>query len=319
VTDLHTLANAISDSSPNVKAFALAVADKLEPVTPTPAPSGYPKQGITVPIGAVSNKDLNAYMAAVAALGNGHPMALRTDWFPGSSAFTAVRSAAESHGLTVLPILNYDPGNRPSVSTYASQAAQLANLGVGYINLLNEPNLGGWTPQEAANYVRAAYDAIKAVKPSCVVVAPDVAANAGSGKTPQSVVDWLTVYKASGAKQDAVALNPYGDAVQLDPSWNLWAVIPAIRSLFPGLPLWGLEGGCKVVGQTYSTKWGSLTGAQYQDKCVGTAMDAAAAGTIDVYQAYSLYDDATPGGFGLYPAPGGTARPAVATFKAKAR
>lgn len=38
MTDLHTLANAISDSSPNIKAFALAVADKLEPAAPPPPP-----------------------------------------------------------------------------------------------------------------------------------------------------------------------------------------------------------------------------------------------------------------------------------------
>jgi hypothetical protein len=315
---LHDLANAISDSSPNIKAFAVAVADKLEPVAPPP-PTGYPKQGVCVPLGAVSNKNLSSYMDAVNALGNGHPMALRTDWWPGSTDFDKVRTAAEAHGIKVLPILNYDPGNRPSASTFAGYAAQLARLGVSHINLLNEPNLGGWTPQDAAAYVRAAYDAIKATKPGCVVVAPDVAANAGSGKSPQSCVDWLTVYKAAGAKQDVLALNLYGDAEQLDPNWNLWSKVPQIKALFPGVPLWSLEGGCKVVGQTYGTKWGSLTGAQYQDKCVGTTLDAAAHGTIDVFHVYSLYDDASPGGFGLYPAPGGSARPAVATFKAKAR
>lgn len=39
MTDLHTLANAISNSSPAIKKFCLAVADKLEPVAPPPAPS----------------------------------------------------------------------------------------------------------------------------------------------------------------------------------------------------------------------------------------------------------------------------------------
>lgn len=38
MTDLHTLANAISDSSPNIKAFAQAVADVLEPAAPPPPP-----------------------------------------------------------------------------------------------------------------------------------------------------------------------------------------------------------------------------------------------------------------------------------------
>lgn len=303
-----------------------ATAPVVTPPPPPPPPqSGYPKQGVCAPLGAIRSKDLNAYMTAVVALGNGHPMALRTDWWPGSTDFDKVRAAAEAHGITVLPILNYDPGNRPTVAAYAAQAAQLANLGVTHINLLNEPNLGGWTPQDAAAYTRAAYDAVKAAKPACVVVAPDVAANAGAGKTPQSCVDWLTVYRASGGKQDVVALNLYNDAEQLDTNWNLWSKVDAIKALFPGQPVWSLEGGCKVLNGaggselSYGTKWGSLTGSQYQEKCISTALDAAARGVIDVFHAYSLYDDASPGGFGLYASPGATARPAVAAFKQRAR
>ena len=61
MTDLHTLANAISDTSPNIKAFALAVADKLEPVTPPPPPppppsGAFPKQGISMPLGNITGK-----------------------------------------------------------------------------------------------------------------------------------------------------------------------------------------------------------------------------------------------------------------------
>jgi hypothetical protein len=74
VTDLHTLADAISDSSPNIRAFALAVADKLEPAAPTPTPSGVwwagpqpPDTSWTVPAGvmAVSTQaDLKALCAS---------------------------------------------------------------------------------------------------------------------------------------------------------------------------------------------------------------------------------------------------------------
>jgi hypothetical protein len=74
VTDLHTLANAISNSSPNIRAFALAVADKLEPAAPPPTPSGVwwagpqpPDTSWIVPVGvmAVSTQaDLRALCAS---------------------------------------------------------------------------------------------------------------------------------------------------------------------------------------------------------------------------------------------------------------
>lgn len=92
MADLHTLANAISDSSPNVKAFALAVADKLEPVTPPPPPPPTTTGAVyfaadspwNVPIPANPTLAPNnaAMMAALA--GSGVPLGVNQGaWCPG--------------------------------------------------------------------------------------------------------------------------------------------------------------------------------------------------------------------------------------------
>lgn len=74
MTDLHTLANAISDSSPNIKAFAIAVADKIEPAPTPPSTGGVwwagplpPASSWSVPAGLMTvatQADLKALCAA---------------------------------------------------------------------------------------------------------------------------------------------------------------------------------------------------------------------------------------------------------------
>ena len=282
------------------------------PPPPPPPPSGMPRQGISSPefIGR-STADQDWELDRVKELGNGHPMFFRFDWWPNmASQFAAVKLKMEARGIVPMPLLNYDPGNRPNAATFAAQAAMCAQT-FGWVNLLNEPNLGGWSPQDAAIYVKQAYAAIGG---KAKVLAPDVATN--GGHPPAGVVAWVQAYMAAGGKQDVAAVNLYTDAEQLDPAWNLWAEVPALRKAFGPVPLVSLEGGCRVDGQTYGTKWGQLSGVQYQDKSVATGMAARAAGTIDSYLVYSVLNTfkSAAGGFGLVDS-SRVKRPAYGTFQ----
>jgi len=325
VTDLHTLANAISNQSPAIKAFAVAVADKLEPVTPPPPPppsGAFPKQGISMPLGNITSKssaDQDWMLDRIVELGNGHPMFLRLDWWPNTPEFDQVAAKARARGLVVLPILNYDPSNRPSPSTFAQQAKQLASLGFEYVNLLNEPNLGGWTPKDAATYTTAALTAIAG---KAFVVGPDVATGA-AGVTPASALQWCRDFYAAGGRVDVGAANLYGAAsppAAANPAWNLWSQAAAIRAALHANLLWCLEGGWKVSSATARQYdgYGTVTDTQYQDKAVLTGLQARANGVVDSYLVYSLLNDASPGGYGLVDN-ARAKRPAYATFQAGAR
>jgi len=179
----------------------------------------------------------------IVELGNGHPMFLRLDWWPNDAGFAVVGAkAATRPAITLLPILNYDPGNRPSASVFAQQAAQLAGLGFRYVNLLNEPNLGGWTAKDAATYTNAARTAIAG---RSLVVGPDVATGA-AGVTPASALQWCEDFRAAGGTVDIGAANFYGASsppAAANPAWNLWSQASAIRAALGVSALFCLEGG----------------------------------------------------------------------------
>lgn len=320
-----------STTNPNIRAafdkldaFNAAVADILQPPVVTPPPAtGFPKQGVTAPLGDFTGKDSATedwMLDQIVALGNGHDMFLRTDWWPNNPGFQALAlKIAARPTLKVLPILNYDVANRPTVAVFATQAAQLAQL-YPIVNLLNEPNLGGWTPQDAAAYTKAAYTAIGG---KAVVVGPSCGFNKGSGHDPANVLAWNQAYHDAGGKQDWGAVTCYGDAQYIDPSWNGWSVVPQIKALL-GSKFIVLEDGWKVQYNTDGTEQkltpynrASMTDSQYQQICVQTAAAAVAAGRIDAWCCYSLLDDASPGGYGLLDK-NKVQRPAYGAFKAAA-
>jgi hypothetical protein len=319
--DLHADAAKISDNSPAIKLFAQHVADNLQPIA---APGSFPRQGVTVPLPDFESKssaDQDWMLDQLVALGNGHPMFLRTDYWPGNAGFqTFVAKVKARPSIVLLPLLNYDPGNRPSVTAYAAQAKDLAALGYPYVNLLNEPNLGGWTPKDAADYTNAARSAIAG---KALVVGPDVASNAGAGWTPAKTLQWAKDFHAAGGRVDVGAGNFYGAAsppAAANPAWNFWSQASALRQAL-GVPLlFCLEGGWKIASATARNYdgYGTITDTQYQTASVTTGLAARDAGVVDCYLAYSLLNDASPGGFGLYDN-ARVARPSYAVFKAGAK
>lgn len=293
--------------------------DPIGPILATPPPpTTVPAQGISLPLPNIAGKstaDQNWMLDQIVALGNGHEMFVRLDWFPGDAGFASVAAKiAARPSLHVLPILNYDPGDRPTQSVYAAQAAALAQL-YPIVNLLNEPNLGGWTPTDAAHYTAAAYDAIAG---DAVVVGPSAGFNKGAGHDPSNVLAWNQAYDTAGGKQDIGAVTCYGDAQFVDPAWNGWSVMPQLKALFGSMIV--LEGGWQVpTPDSNFTPFNrsAMTRAAYQSICVSTGMAAVAADRVVSFLAYSLLNDASPGGFGLYDS-SRVARPAYATFKAGA-
>jgi hypothetical protein len=318
--DLHALAAKVNaTANPNIRAWMDAVDDILQPVAPPPSVA-FPRQGISMPLGNITGKsaaDQDWMLDQIVALGNGGPMFLRTDWWPDNAGFKALApKVAARPSLVLLPILNYDPGNRPTVGLFASQAGQLAALGYPYVNLLNEPNLGGWTPQDAAAYTNAARTAIAG---RALVVGPDVATGA-NGQTPSTALAWVRAFVAAGGKVDVGAANLYGASsppAAANPAWNLWSQASAIRAAL-GVPLlFCLEGGWKIASATPRSYdgYGTITDTEYQTASVKTGLSARDAGVVDSYIVYSLLNDASPGGYGLYDNRRVT-RPSYAVFKA---
>jgi hypothetical protein len=122
---------------------------------------------------------------------------------------------------------------------------------------------------------------------------------------------------------DIGAGNFYGAAsppAAVNPAWNFWSQASALRTAL-GVPLlFCLEGGWKITSATARSYdgYGTITDTQYQTASVKTGLSARDAGVVDSYLAYSLLNDASPGGFGLYDN-ARVARPSYAVFKAGAK
>jgi hypothetical protein len=260
--------------------------------------------------------DQNLELDRVRELANGHPIWVRIDWRPGDRRWKAVAARARHRGLTVMGLLNYGPADRPTVSDFAHQAAQLARL-TPFVNLLNEPDMSGWTPQDAATYTNAAYLSAKTANPEVVVIGPSLA------MTPsQHPVDSLAYAKEmmdAGARWDEFDLHLYGDATAVDREWNLWSWVPDFRKELDAhgmahVPIITTEGGAQVDGASYSP----AVGAEDQQHAIDSGMKARDAGEIASYGVYTVMNDSPPGGFGLWDS-NGVPRAAVGTFERDAR
>jgi hypothetical protein len=281
-------------------------------------PPSLPLQGVSTSWKILERPaaDQDLELDRVRDLASGHPIWVRIDWRPGDRRWDTVAAKARARGLAVIGLLNYSSAERPAVDDFARQAARLAKL-TPFLNLLNEPDMSGWTPQDAAAYTSAAYRAAKAANPDVVVIGPSLA------KTPsQHPIDSLAYAKEmmdAGARWDSFDLHLYGDATDGDREWSLWSWVPDFRQELDAhgmsrVPIITTEGGAQVDGASYS----SAAGADAQQKAIASGMAARDAGTIASYGVYTVMNDSPPGGFGLWDS-SGEARIAVATFKRAAR
>jgi hypothetical protein len=208
VTDLHTLANAISDSSPNVKAFALAVADKLEPVTPT-APA---KLWGIAPADGPYNPAPSVQFPEFVKLGVNCPR------FGGSDAPSLL---ARQNGFKQwLAFVSGDGSATPAQVVAYAQKYPESMVGFG-----NELNLNGsWTVAAVAAKQIAVYKAVKAaglpnkVGLSCI-------ASPKSKAEGLTTVEWCKHLRAAGCVAgqafDVADFHLYNaDPTKIDADWS---------------------------------------------------------------------------------------------------
>ncbi len=300
----NTALQADTRAAKTTKAYAAAATAALHAMntpapTPPPPASTYPRQGISVPLDNFQAHRAT-FLPELKALSGGKPMFMRTDWWHGDNRWNGLVAEAATYGVTMLPLYGFAWGaaDAPSLATFTEQADEAAML-TGWLNLLNEPNLNGWSPQDAALYTSSAYTAAHAANPNVRVIGPDVAFN--DTHSAGSAVTWLNGFAAAGGKIDVLAANLY-DA----PPNGLWPLVPQLKAAYPTLPVFCLEGGY----------WNSANTA-YTAAVINASMTARDAGYVDSYLVYSLYDDASPGGFGLIDS-SGAERPAFVAFKGKA-
>jgi hypothetical protein len=344
------------DAAVETEHYRALEAPPLPPPPPPPIPSSsLPLQGVSAPLGNITGKsdaDQDWFLDRLVELGNGHRVFLRTDWWPGSglrrlltlnrrrfrahrlgatfgtlaTKIAARKLADGSPAIIVLPLLNYDNASKPTQATFATYAGQIAQLGHPVINILNEPDMSGWDPVVAADYFNAARNAIRAVNPNAIVIGPSTW-KTGSQK-PADGFAWdqkfIVELHAKGSRTDWFDKHLYA-LVSGDRTWNNWAWIGDLRARLNANGMADVPICATEMGERPSTD-----GDQSQVDAVSTGFDARTPGYVSPFGSYalpapvsptlvySIFNDAPPGGFGLY-RDDRTARPAVATFKSKAR
>jgi hypothetical protein len=111
----------------------------------------------------------------------------------------------------------------PSAASSLTTSAATHYLGkVHLYEFVNEPDLGGWTPQNYTAALQAAYVALKAVDPSAVMIAGSLWK--WKDTAGYRTYDWVEQMYAAGAGGyfDMFSLHLYDDPDVRAPSWNIW-------------------------------------------------------------------------------------------------
>lgn len=218
-----------------------------------------------------------------------------------------VSSLASSHDIATTLIvggwMRYD--DRPSPSEFETFARETADKfsAVDVFEILNEPDLVGWTPETYVPYLRAAYEGIKAARPEAVVSSGGISrfgCTASPCSTGTGMVDWVRRLYAAGATRyfDALALHLYDDPLEREAEnvWD-WAFVEPtnVRGVMDSngdtdVPLWSSENGAPTPKYTL----------EEQAQIVGSAIRAVRDQTFPLANAthYTLQDDDVEG-FGL--------------------
>jgi hypothetical protein len=218
-----------------------------------------------------------------------------------------ISSLASSHGIATTLIvggwMRYD--DRPSPDEFEAFARETAEKlpAVDVFEIVNEPDLVGWTPETYQPYLRAAYEGIKAARPEAVVSSGGIS-RFGCEASPcpegTGMVDWVRRLYAAGAASyfDALALHLYDDPVERGAAsvWD-WAFVEPtnVRGVMDAngdtnVPLWSSENGAPIPKHT----------PEEQAQIVGGAIRAVTEQTFPLANVthYTLQDDDVEG-FGL--------------------
>jgi hypothetical protein len=198
-----------------------------------------------------------------------------------------------------------------TVAAFAGSQAAKWKGRVRLYELMNEPDLHGWTGTTYAKALIPAYDAIKAADPNAVVIAGALWVAAGGP------VKWVSDMYDAGAKGhfNILSLHLYEDPFATG-DWNEWNMAfhmnPSVRSVMDAhgdqaIPIGATEAGGPV----------DKHGEDGQAVIVGHDFDALAADPrLAFVCVYAMMDDATPG-FGLL-RPDRSRRPAWTVYQSRA-
>jgi Cellulase (glycosyl hydrolase family 5) len=227
--------------------------------TPPPTPPTLLKKGFALGYEINNRSSANQDAEIAQAVGVGCQTA-RVD-----GANSAVISKLNAAGIKPVIILGSNPTYpwATTASQYATSCATTAAQYVGQVlawEIMNEPDLHGWTPATYGPYLSAAYSAIKIVDPNAKVI------TGGNWKwqydpnnsTSLTVVDWYDQLGAGGylSKMDAANVHCYDGTATGD--WSMFSMCfgtpgtryatKNVRSVlashgFPSMPLWNTESG----------------------------------------------------------------------------
>ncbi len=225
-----------------------------------------------------------------------------------------VFNAIEAKGMKITAVLDSTPNwvnstlssqsDQQAFGRFAAAAAQRYDTVVDHWEIFNEQNKHGITPQNYTAALKQAYDAIKAVDSSDVVITGGTAAVPSTGNGMWGAADYLEQMYDAGAKGyfDAVGYHPY--SFPLMPSngaeWNGWQIMEdGIRDAMVShgdgdKQIWMTEYGAKTAGGGVTVSQGEA--AQMLREAVDLAQDTPWAGPI---MWYSYQDNNSEPGFGL--------------------
>lgn len=302
------------------------------PAPPAPATLNRPMLGLAIPDGVMMTNTA-ARIARIRDLG---VKIVRMDVRPENalSKYDATIGALRDADIDVLAILggNMKVASVQEIETFVQYVERtvkwLAQRGINHVQWWNEPNHGTRVtePENYARAIRLAYPAAKAVNPNVFCVAAGLAGAINQSVNGHiSTIDWLRRSYAAGAKghYDAQATHPYSYPYNLDHNvdWTGWGNLtkqfrPFMEANGEGhLKVWATEVGFPTKGATGYNETNQRT--MFASKIAAEIRKLPWLGPVFAYE----LDDR--GGvttnpenyFGLY-RPDGSAKPAVAAFKA---
>ncbi|MFQ5397966.1 MAG: O-antigen ligase family protein [Anaerolineae bacterium] len=193
---------------------------------PQPIPYGGPQIGLNVSLTQVDEEALQQNLDAIQATGivtlkQSFYFTEPFDWAESDRLFTAM----ETHGLTLIPLLDGNPDDSfappadpTRFATWAAEFARRYGHWVQYYIIWDEPNLTThWgnqnvNPAEYAALLTASAQAVRAVDADAVIVAAPLAPTIETGPANLSDVRFLQGIYDTGAAAafDIVAGKPYG-------------------------------------------------------------------------------------------------------------
>jgi hypothetical protein len=164
---------------------------------------------------------------------------------------------------------------------------------VRVFELLNEPDLNGWTPQTYTPVLKSAYPALKAGNPDAILSTGGIWTwRTDEGPEAPNMADWILQMYQAGAKGyfDAVALHLYEDPFKRG-YWNPWDqafhLTPSVRSVMNSygdqhVPIWSSENGANV------NKHGGESGAA---QMISNQIKAVGVYPVAAVTTYTMGDD----------------------------